>query len=70
MENFLPISQPDKYGAKLLGFELISVKPLPGPIGILNYIDFVYGSDYLRLKKIKERKDKIDQLIKRMKKGE
>lgn len=46
--------------SKLLSFDLVEVKPLPSPIGKLNYIDFVYyDKTYYRFKKIDNIRNKI-----------
>lgn len=59
MESLLPLSR--RVVAHTIAQDLVSIKPMSNPSNI---------DEYLRLKKIKERKKKIDQLIERMKKGE
>lgn len=71
MNNFnkLPISI--KVHSKTLGLDLIEVKPLPAPIGIIPIMNIRYGKskEELRLERIKERNIKITKIRERMKKG-
>lgn len=67
--NKLPLSI--KVQSKLIGLDLIVVKPLSAPLGAIPYIDFKYGKteEELRLERIKERSVKITKIRERMKKG-
>jgi len=67
--NILPISR--RILSKTLGLDLVSVKPLPAPLGIIPIMDFKYGKteEELRIEKIKERNIKITKIRKRIEKG-
>lgn len=59
MYSLLPLSI--KISSKTIGQDLVSVKPMSERYDI---------DEHLRLKRIEERKKKIDKIIERMKKGE
>lgn len=42
--SLLPLAM--KVAARTLGQDLVSVQPMPGPQGILHYLDYVYDGDY------------------------
>ena len=50
-----------KFDAKLIPWELVTVQPLPPPIGIITYIDFYYDNI------LEQRYEKIKKIMERMK---
>lgn len=47
--------------ARTIGFDLVQVKPLGPPIGMLNYMDFKYDDT------MEKRRLKLDKIIEKMK---
>lgn len=61
-DGLLPIAV--KVAAQTIGFDLVAVKPMPGPSMHIGYMDFKYGDQSYRLPKIKSILSKIDLMDK------
>ena len=60
-QNLLPISI--KIAAQTIGLDLVTVKPMSGPIGSLIYPDFTYETpEMIRKKKQQIRREKMENL--------
>jgi len=60
-QNLLPISM--KIAAQTIGLDLVTVKPLSGPIGSMIYHNYYYETpEMIRKKKQQIRKKKIERL--------
>ena len=65
--NMMPLSM--KIASQTIGFDMVSVKPLKGPIGNIFGMDFKYEEDEeaKRRRLLRERLEKINKILRKLK---